>query len=149
MNGKTHLAIGVFLTLLLLPSVTHRVIFVPIVLLASLLPDIDSAYSTFGHKRIFRPLQLFVKHRGIIHSLTFCVFITALFAFLIPVLALPFFLGYGGHLLADSLTLDGIRPFWPLKKRASGKILTGGMIEQGIFIALIAANVLLVVSLLI
>jgi len=146
---KTHIAIGVMLAFLFFPYVTNKWVFVPIVLFASLMPDIDSAYSYLGHKRIFRPLQFFVQHRGVIHSFTFCLLVSAIFAFFIPILALPFFLGYAGHLFADSLTIEGIRPFWPLHGESAGSIRVGGKVESSIFFFLIIIDLALLIYLII
>lgn len=146
MINKTHLSIGLALMLFFLPHVNNKLIFVPMVLFASLLPDIDSVHSTIGHHWFFRPLQWLSKHRGLVHSFTFCLFISLLFSFFLPVLALPFFLGYFGHLFADSLTVEGIRPFWPMKKEVSGNLRTGGRMEEGVFIGLIFLNIALFIS---
>lgn len=144
MMFRTHLAVGVFLAVLFLPFVEHKWIFAPIVLFCSLLPDIDSMHSYLGQRWFFRPLQWVVKHRDFFHSLTLAVIVALLFAFYIPILALPFFLGYTGHLLADALTNDGIRAFWPLKERMQWRIRTGGKVEVVIFYLLIAGIVFLI-----
>lgn len=146
MINKTHLAIGFGLMLLFLPHVSHKIWFVPVILIASLLPDIDSAHSSLGHHWFFRPLQWLSKHRGMIHSFTFCIIISLIFAFFMPVIALPFFLGYFGHLFADSLTVEGIRPFWPMKKEIDGQLRTGSKIEDGIFIGIIFFDIVIFLS---
>ena len=122
-------------------------LFFPIVLICALLPDIDSPDSYFGRSKIWRPLQFIVKHRGVFHSFTFCVLVAILFAFVLPIVALPFFLGYGSHLLADSFTQEGINPFWPWKKTSQGPLRTGGSVENGIFIGFIIMDCLLVLRL--
>ena len=129
--------------LFFLPYVTYKLVFVPVVLVAALLPDIDSAYSTFGHHWFFRPFQFFIKHRGFIHSLTVCFAFSLFFAFFIPVIALPFFLGYSSHLVSDSFTEEGIRMFWPFKSVSSGKIKTGSIAEDGVFYVCLLANAIL------
>jgi len=141
---RTHLLAGAFLALLFLPFVVHKWLFVPVVLFCSLLPDIDSMHSYLGRRWFFRPLQWAVKHRDVFHSLTLCIIIALVFAFYIPVLALPFFLGYAGHLFADALTNEGIRAFWPLKEISSWRITTGGKSERIFFYFLIAANIALI-----
>ena len=133
MMMKTHLVIGAFAAVFFLPHMAHKLIFVPVILIASLLPDIDSGFSTFGKKPIFKPLQMMTKHRGIIHSFTLCIAISIFFAFYFPIVAFPFFLGYALHLLADSWTIEGIKPFWPLKEVSKGKVKVGGVLEEGIF----------------
>ncbi len=149
MMFRTHLAIGVFLALLFLPLINNKWIFILVVLISGLLPDIDTMHSYLGKRWFFRPLQWCVKHRDIFHSFTFAIIIALLFAFYIPVLALPFFLGYAGHLFADALTNEGIRAFWPLKERMQWRMRTGGKAEMIIFYLLIAGSIFLIVRMLI
>lgn len=144
---KTHLALGVMAGLFFLPDVTHKWVFIPVLLIASLLPDIDIGSSYMGKKWYFRPLQWFVKHRGIIHSLTLCIVLSFAFAYFIPIIALPFFLGYSLHLIGDSLTSEGIRPFWPLKKEARGIVRVGGKVEESIFVVFLILDVILIIGL--
>ena len=143
MIKRTHLAIGLALALLFLPNVNYKLVFFPIVLICALLPDIDSPDSYFGSSKIWRPLQFIVKHRGVFHSFTLRILVSLVFAFVLPIVALPFFLGYGSHLLADSFTQEGIMPFWPWKKVSQGALRTGGSVENGIFIGFIIINALL------
>jgi|SRR3989339_495266 len=145
---RTHLAIGVFLSLFFIPYInTNPWIFLVVVLITSILPDIDLMHSYMGAKWYFRPLQWFVKHRGIIHSFTICILLSVLFAMYIPILALPFFLGYGFHLLSDSFTIEGTRPFWPFKWESLGGIRVGKAMETGIFWALVVVDLFLFVRL--
>lgn len=143
---KTHLAAGVFFALFFLSHVNNKLFFIPIVLIASLLPDIDMSHSFLGQSKLLRPLQWIVKHRGIFHSLTFCLLISIIFALFYPVLALPFFIGYASHLLTDSFTVEGIKPFWPLKKEITGSVRTGGRIESAIFLTLCLVDAVLLLG---
>lgn len=145
---KTHVALASAVALALLPFVNYKLAFFPIVIFSTLLPDVDVAHSYLGHRWYFRPIQWFVKHRGLIHSFTFCFLISILLAFYFPIIALPFFVGYSLHLFGDSLTVEGIRPFWPTKKEILGKIRTNGAVEKVIFFICLAANFLLIVFLL-
>jgi len=113
------------------------------VLIATIIPDLDSGYSSFGRHSIFSPLQFFVKHRGIIHSFTTAVLFSVLIAFWWPVASFGFFLGYSVHLLTDSFTREGIQPFWPFKIKSSGPIATGGRIEESLFLSLIFIDIIL------
>ena len=63
--------------------------------------------------------------------------------FFFPILALGFFLGYGLHLFADSFTRDGIRPFYPFKKKTSGRLRTGSKLEASVLVIFIIASSLL------
>lgn len=140
---KTHLAITLFFVLLLVSYVEDKMIFVLVALVSTIIPDIDSRFSMIGQKTIARILQFFTKHRGIIHSYTLLLIVTIISALFVPVLALPFFLGYGMHLFADSFNISGIRPFYPLKRKAYGKFRTGGKTEVGILILFIILDTFL------
>lgn len=145
---RTHLVIGVFLILLFIPVVAfNKMLFIGVVLLSTFLPDMDMSKSYLGKYKILRPLQWVVKHRGAFHSFTFAVFLTFIFMFEYPVLALPFFLGYAGHLIGDALTPDGIRPWWPLEGEIKWRIRTGGKREKIIFYVVVLANIVLFIRL--
>lgn len=143
MIKRTHLLIGLAFALLFLPNVNNKFIFFPVVLICSLLPDIDSPSSYFGHNKIFRPLQWVSQHRGVLHSFTACIIGSAALAFFVPILALPFFLGYASHLVADSFTREGITPFWPWNRTSNGPIITGGNSEYPVFIGFLIINAIL------
>lgn len=140
---KTHMAFAVFLVILFFEHVIHPWIFILTVLIATILPDLDSNLSSFGRHLIFKPLQLFTKHRGMIHSFSFVILVSVIIAVFWPILSLGFFLGYSVHLICDSFTKEGIQPFWPLKIRSSGFIRSGGRIEETLFFTLILLDVLL------
>lgn len=146
MLSKTHLAIGIAIVLFFLPRVEYKFAFVPVVLISSLLPDIDFKDSKIGRFFLLRPFQLIFKHRGFLHSYTFCILISVLFALFYPIFALPFFFGYSFHLLADSFTKEGIMPFWPLKLRSEGIIGTGGISEGVVFSVFVILDFLLFLS---
>lgn len=130
---RTHLAVGIAVVLYFLPFIEHKLVFVPVALIASILPDIDSGFSNIGKHKIFRPVQWLSNHRGILHTYTFCIGISVLLAFFYPIVALPFFLGYSFHLYLDMFTPQGIKPFWPLKVKSSGHVTTGGKVDATIF----------------
>ena len=147
MLERTHIVIRLALGLYFLPFVSHKLLFIPIVLASSVLPDIDSLSSQVGRKMIFRPVQVFLKHRGVLHSYTFCIFVSLIFALLYPIFALPFFLGYSFHLLADSFSVNGIRPFWPLKFQSSGVVKTGEVVDKAIFYVFVMFSIIMIVLL--
>ncbi|MDO8508663.1 MAG: metal-dependent hydrolase [Nanoarchaeota archaeon] len=147
MIKRTHLVIGLAAGLHFLPFVKHKFIFIPIILIASLMPDIDSGFSQLGKKKIFRPVQLVLTHRGPLHSYTIGVLFSLILALFFPILALPFFLGYFFHLFADSFTVNGIKPFWPLKFQSSGVVRTGGLIDRWIFFIFALIDIVLFVLL--
>lgn len=127
---KTHIVSILLFIMLFISQTSNGMIFALVSFVATFIPDVDTKFSTMGKRKIFRPLQIFVKHRGILHSFTLLFLITLLFALFLPIAALPFFLGYGLHLFLDSFTIDGIAPFYPHKKRISGKIRSGGKVEM-------------------
>ncbi|MBT3405473.1 metal-dependent hydrolase [archaeon] len=141
---KTHLMVSLLLALLLLPFVEYKLIFLVFVFVATYIPDVDSRFSSMGHKKVARVLQFFTKHRGVIHSFTFLLVITLILVLFFPIVSLGFFVGYSSHLLADSFTIDGIRPFYPLKNISRGGIATGGVFEKTLFISLFLINLVLI-----
>jgi len=63
-----------------------------------------------------------------------------------PVIAFGVLIGYGLHLLADSLTIQGIRPFYPFKRRLRWKIKTGGRFEVVLFVGFLIADLWLLLN---
>ena len=140
---KTHMAFAVFLIILFFKQVASPWIFVGMVLVATILPDLDSGFSSYGRHLIFKPLQLLTKHRGVIHSFTFAIVASVVLAIFWPIASLGFFVGYSVHLIVDSFTRDGIQPFWPFKIRSSGFITTGGRVEETLFFTLVILDIVL------
>lgn len=85
------------------------------VALGSLLPDADHEQATIN--KLLPPLKLvakFTKHRALTHSMAFVLLVVAV-AFLIgDYLALCVAWGYVMHVLADMLTVSGVKFFHPL-----------------------------------
>ena len=146
---KTHIAASVFVVLLLWESITGKIAFTILLLFSTLLPDIDSSASYISRK--IKPLNkifnFLTKHRGILHSMTFCIILTVIFASFNQKLALPFFLGYSLHLAADSFTIAGIKPFWPSTKVIKGFVRTGGLTERIIFVIFLILDAVLILHL--
>jgi len=140
---KTHLMFAFLIIILFVQQVNNPWIFGVMVIIATIIPDLDTNRSSWGRHLIFRPLQLFVKHRTFIHSFTFAILISILLAIFWPIASLGFFLGYSVHLICDSFTKDGIQVFWPLKVRSKGFLVSGGTIEEGLFLTMILINLLL------
>ena len=96
----------------------------------SWLPDIDfkviDALKTFEKKTLFivKPITFFLKllfkHRGITHSIFLPVFILFLAEFsfvdnlLIQTILRIFYIALFLHIFEDSLTIRGIKPFFPI-----------------------------------
>jgi len=146
MIWKTHLAMGLAVALYFVGKVTHPLVFIPVVLFASLFPDIDSGFSYLGKKPIFKPVQMVSSHRGVIHSYTLAIFLSIVLAFVYPIVALPFFLGYSFHLFADTFTVQGVKPFWPLKNISKGSVAVGGKIDKAIFYTFVIIDFVLLGS---
>ncbi|HOW36752.1 MAG TPA: metal-dependent hydrolase [Candidatus Pacearchaeota archaeon] len=145
MLTRTHLAISIFFILLFFPLFDNKIVFCGVMIVSTLLPDIDSSHSKLGKNFLLRPLQFFFGHRGILHSFTFALMISVLVFFFSQEASIAFFFGYGLHLLADSLTVMGITPFYPISKKWKGVIKTGGWSEAIIFMILILADIALLV----
>ena len=88
---RTHVMFAIFMILLFVSHVSDKFIFMIMVLVATVIPDLDSGFSSYGRHLIFRPLQFFVKHRGIIHSFTTAVVLSAFIAIWFPVASFGFF----------------------------------------------------------
>jgi len=146
MLSRTHLMITLAFVLVILPQLSNndKIIFIVVALISTYLPDIDSSHSKLGRKIVFRPVQFFFKHRGFFHSFLFLFSLTFILWIFFPKLALGFFVGYASHLLADSLTQEGIYPFHPFNWRLKGFIRTGGKIEFFIFLGFIVLNLFLI-----
>ena len=144
---KTHLMFALFLIILFISHVENKIIFVVMIVIATILPDLDTGFSTFGKSVFARPIQLFVRHRGIIHSFTSAILFSIFLAIFLPVTSLGFFVGYSLHLITDSFTKEGIQPFWPIKAKSSGMIRSGGRVEEGIFFSLIFINIIMIIFL--
>lgn len=142
---KTHLALTVLVAVMFLSRVSNKFLFIFVILIATIIPDIDTGFSTAGKNIFLRPLQFFVKHRGIFHSFSFCIVASFLVAYWLPQAALAFFLGYGFHLFLDSFTSEGIMPFWPWRKVSSGIFKTGGRVETSLFVILLVLDLFAVV----
>lgn len=159
MQGKSHLLVGLTAGVVL-DSFIHltgdpltMAKYVPLSLLArkgiyyffvgfgSLLPDIDNARSTMGHRfsRISKEIQHLAGHRTLFHSLLGLVIgsilaigLERVVIFLLAMRGLEFpaiFVGdthlvfysvlFGSimHIVADSLTVGGVPLLWPLHRR--------------------------------
>lgn len=146
MLRRTHLALGFGIALYFLPHIQdNKFIFFGVVILASLLPDIESGFAAVKRHHLFsiQPTKLLFHKNRIFHTYTFLIPATILIAVIYPFLALPFFLGYSFHIFLDSFTPTGIKPFWPLKHKAHGKIVPGGHIDKMLFFVFLGIDVIL------
>jgi len=128
---------------LLVQYVESPFLFLIIALFATYVPDIDSKNSKMGNHLLFRPIQWISRHRGMLHSFSFLILVTFFLALIFPLVALGFFLGFSSHLIADSFTIEGIKPFYPFKLRSSGNIITGSLSETNVLVMFLIADVIL------
>ncbi|MEK6915255.1 MAG: metal-dependent hydrolase [Nanoarchaeota archaeon] len=140
MLNRTHIAIGLFFMLFFVSKVVHVWTYIFVFAVATLLPNLDRFFSFRFFMKIGKENS---RKRGLLHSFTFCLIITLLLAWFFPTVAFPFFLAYGTHLIADSWTVEGIYPFWPLRHVAKGSVRNGGSLEKIIFFSFIFADVVL------
>jgi len=127
--------------ILFFEHVQNKFVFIGMVVVATIIPDLDCGFSSYGKHLIFRPLQFFVKHRGIVHSFTTAIVLSIVLSVFYPIASFGFFVGYSVHLIVDSFTKKGIQPFWPLKIRSSGFIASGGKVEESLFFSLIFIDI--------
>jgi len=139
MMYHTHLAFGLLFALLALTFIhpANKYVFIAIVVLAALLPDIDHENSKINSK--IPGLKFVAKifgHRGILHS----VWIPLALWIILDVgfnsrYGSAVFIGYLSHLVADGLTKMGINMVHPLKQlRIQGFIETGSVVEHLVFL---------------
>jgi inner membrane protein len=149
MTGKTHLITGAFTGLWLASelhaSPTHALLIIGAGAAGSLLPDIDHQQSMLGRR--LPPISWLISklgHRAATHSIAALVLIALLGMTFHPVYGLAFALGYGSHILEDMFTNRGVAALWPLTSNRlhalpNGlRITTGGLIDRGIALAIIA-----------
>jgi len=145
----THLAFG-FLSALFSIQYLHpknQILFLVLVLVGSLLPDIDHPKSTLGKR--FKIFGWLFEHRGFWHSInalaifafiSFLLFQTSAYFYALPI-------GYVSHLVTDMITKEGVMWLHPLSKtRINGMIKTGSLLEYLFFIIVFVLGVLKLLS---
>jgi len=140
---RTHLtfAVLVFFILNFIFIVPNKILFFIFVILGAILVDIDIKNSKVGRHWYLRPFQFFIKHRGMVHSLIFGLFVSVLIASINQWAGFGFFAGFASHLFLDFLTASGINLFWPIWNKKFGLgIKTGGLIEEIFFVLILLAD---------
>lgn len=146
MMYRTHLALGLAIGLYFLPHIKNPYLFLPVIILSSFLPDIWIILTTLGTPKQVKHATILSRSGGIFKTYTLCIPITILLAAFYPVIALPFFLGYSFNLILDSFSTKGIVPFWPFKRKLSGKIMPRGRIDYAIFYLFILFDIALLIK---
>jgi inner membrane protein len=153
MMFKTHLAFGFFVWLVLINlfSFANEGLFLIVVLVFSVFPDIDTPDSKVGRKTkpVSSIFNLFFGHRGMIHSLWVPVIIAFVFFSLgINFIAYGALVGYFSHLLIDGFTLMGVNLLAPFPRlHMKGFIRTGGFLEWVFFVLVIVGIIYLIIFL--
>ena len=148
MRYYTHLAFGFLAALLITPFLTinNIILFFFITLLGSLLPDIDHPNSKISNKIPILPkiLSIFIKHRGIFHTIFLAILIPGLvWLFIGHIYGIALFIGYTSHLIIDGFTKQGVNFLHPIAKlHISGFIETGTYAEIAVLIGIIALIVI-------
>ena len=157
MQGKTHFVFGIFIGILLirflsLSSIT-KYLFFTILVIGSLIPDIDTPKSMAGRraKGLSRTINFFSGHRGILHSLTIPIILLFIALsmhthFLLKIMIYGITIGYTSHLFLDALTKQGIIILWPFKARVRGKITTNSFIDNFTFYILAIVSFLIILK---
>lgn len=129
MQFRTHISFGFLIALIFLKyfSVEHQLIFSILIIIASALPDIDSAHSKVSVPLLSHAL----KHRGFFHAIyiPFILFSCSVFTTSIYLFAMA--LGYLSHIFIDSFTKEGINYLHPFTTiHFKGFIRTGSFLEN-------------------
>ncbi len=146
---RTHLLVALFFAFLMLNFIENKLLFLIFVFIGNIIVDIDHYKSWIGRRLLIISwlINKIFGHRGIFHSLIVPGIVLILsYYFGYFNLGSGFFIGYLSHLLADCLTIEGVRMFWPLKFRIRGFLRTGGLIENVLFYVLVIADGLIFVS---
>ena len=139
----THVVIGIILFLSFghLFAEANVVIFLLVVLLGSLLPDIDENGSKINQWSgiIGRIVSFFTKHRGVSHSIFFSALLFFIVKWFFGIYSWAFLIGYLGHIFADGITPMGVHIFYPFSNfKIKGPIKVGSFAEGVLFLGLVA-----------
>jgi len=137
---RTHIVFSLALYFLLSYYIAMPLYVLIFVLLATAFVDIDIKNSKAGNHWYLRPFQIFIKHRGLLHSLFIGLLISLIIAAVSQWAGFGFFVGYVSHLFLDCWTKSGVALFWPFPWKIKGFVKSGGIIEQVVFVLLLLGN---------
>ncbi|MEM3154634.1 MAG: metal-dependent hydrolase [Candidatus Woesearchaeota archaeon] len=150
MMGKTHMAIGLLAGLMLFPFFNQPwFYFIPLVVLGSLLPDVDHENSKINRiVPLTRWIPTIFSHRGFFHSIFPAVIIYFGFHYAkLDIVGIPLAIGYSSHLLSDCFTRNGCNLLHPVSTfRIQGPIMTNGLMELITLGSVLLLDALLVVK---
>ncbi len=138
----THLLFGILIVFVVKGFISggNYLVFFLLVLLGSVLPDIDVKGSKVNKWGGFvgSIISFFSRHRGFFHSLSFVVLIVLLMKlFFNEYYAFALLLGLAGHLFLDLMTKKGIMPLYPFSElKLKGWVKVGSWEEVMIQILL-------------
>ena len=139
----THLMISIVVFLLIKDYFIggNEIIFLVLLLLASVFPDIDDGKSKIKKASgiVGSIISFTFKHRGIFHSVLMALGLFVLiYSLWQPYYAFAVLIGYCSHLFGDLITPMGIKIFYPLSDfKIRGPIRVGGIGEWIILFGMI------------
>ena len=113
LKAREHMGVVLIIGLGMFQDDPMGLIYTPLMIAGSILPDIDTPFSKLGR---FNPLSPFMRHRGITHSLLGAFVIGVLGIIIHATVGIWVTVGYLTHLLLDSLTPAGIDWLYPFKR---------------------------------
>ena len=151
MRSNTHILLGIlvgsiYFSYFPAKGLVLQLLFSLALIFGVLLPDIDEAHSTIGQRAGFisKLIQKIFKHRGFFHSVWMILILFVLFKFVFvryftlnDFVLMGFLVGYAAHLLGDAITVNGIKPFYPLGLTIRGPVRTGKFSEVLVALAII------------
>jgi len=150
----THILLGIILFLSVKDFFIggNVIIFFLLVLLGSILPDLDEPQSKINQwTGIFgKIITFFFKHRGVLHSLWMHIILFfVMWHYFSLYYAKALFLGYIAHIIGDMITPRGVQLWWPFSEwKIKGPVKVGGFFEWilfGIFFLLIMREIWMII----
>jgi membrane-bound metal-dependent hydrolase YbcI (DUF457 family) len=120
MTAPTHITFAEFIYLLILTTTGVALSFTNalVVGFAAVLADIDTGASRIG--RVFPALTIWIErrfgHRTLTHSMVFAILLAVILLPLllfVPDIYVVFLAGYLSHPILDTVTINGVKLFWP------------------------------------
>lgn len=125
----------------------NEIIFFLLVMLGSLLPDIDEKDSKINQwfGIVGKVVARIFSHRGFLHSIFFFLILGLLMAYFFNrYYAYALMLGYLAHLIGDAISLQGVKIFHPFQWKVRGPMKVGGVMEVFLTGFLLAVIVMVV-----
>lgn len=146
----THVVFALLVSLISLKffSPSSPELYIVLVCLGSILPDIDAPHSIINNQlKITKIAPLLFQHRGFFHSIFPVITIYAVLASIgWTGTALALSLGYFSHIVSDAFTVKGINIIHPIPGlRISGFMETGSVTEWIMFSVLVISTISLLI----